>query len=103
MLFYEPLFLFVFFPTFYLLYLIGERRFWIRGAVILLGSIAFYEWSDPVFPLLVLASSVVDWIIAGRLNRMERGTRPAQLLLTFGILLNLAMLVHFKYTHFLIQ
>ena len=36
MLFYEPLFLFVFFPTFYLLYLLGERRYWLRGGVILL-------------------------------------------------------------------
>ena len=103
MLFYEPLFLFIFFPTFYLLYLLGERRYWVRGAVILLGSIAFYEWSDPVFPLLVLVSSAIDWLIARGMDRMERGTRAVKLLLGFGVILNLALLVHFKYTHFLIE
>ncbi|MBV8577571.1 MAG: hypothetical protein JOZ58_21350, partial [Acetobacteraceae bacterium] len=103
MLFYEPLFLFIFFPTFYLLYLLGERRYWMRGAVILLGSIAFYEWSDPLFPMLVLGSAVIDWIIAGRIGRTERGARSAKLLLTLGVLLNLALLIHFKYTHFMIE
>ena len=103
MLFYEPLFLFVFFPTFYLLYLLGERRYWLRGGIILLGSFAFYEWSDPLFPLLVLGSAVIDWVIAGRMDRMERGSLSAKLLLALGVVLNLALLVHFKYTHFLID
>ena len=103
MLFYEPLFLFVFFPSFYLLYLLGERRYWLRGGIILLGSFAFYEWSDPLFPLLVLGSAAIDWVIAGRMDRMERGSRSAKLLLALGVVLNLALLVHFKYTHFFLD
>jgi alginate O-acetyltransferase complex protein AlgI len=103
MLFYEPLFLFVFLPTFYLLYLAGERGYWLRLGVILFGSFVFYEWSDPVFPLLVLVSSLVDWLVAGRIARIAPGARSAKLLLGLGVALNLAMLVHFKYTHFLID
>src|SRR4051794_39736048 len=98
MLFYEPLFLFIFFPTFYLLYLLGERRYSVRGAIILLGSIVFYEWSDPLFPILVLGSAAIDWVIAGRIGRAARDSRAAKLLLGLGVVLNLAMLVHFKYT-----
>ncbi|MBV9654434.1 MAG: MBOAT family protein, partial [Acetobacteraceae bacterium] len=103
MLFYEPLFLFVFLPTFYLLYLAFERGYWARLGVILFGSFVFYEWSDPLFPLLVLASSLADWVIARAIARFPRGAAGAKVLLTLGILLNLAMLVHFKYTHFVIE
>ena len=101
MLFYEPLFLFLFLPTFYLLYLAGERRYGLRLGVILLGSLVFYLWSDPLFPLLVVVSSVADWFIAAGIARAAPGR--AKLLLTLGVLLNLAMLVHFKYTHFLLD
>jgi alginate O-acetyltransferase complex protein AlgI len=103
MLFYEPLFLFVFFPTFYLLYLLGEQRRFLRGAIILLGSFVFYEWSDPLFPLLVLLSSGIDWLIAGWMDRLERGSSKAKLLLALGVILNIGILFHFKYTHFLID
>ncbi len=103
MLFYEPLFLFIFLPTFYLLYLAAERGYWLRLGVILFGSFVFYEWSDPVFPLLVLVSSLADWVIAGRIARAARGAYSSKFLLALGVVLNLAMLVHFKYTHFLID
>ena len=68
-------FLFVFLPTFYLLYLAGERGYWLRLGVILFGSVVFYEWSDPVFPLLVVVSALADWLIAGRIARKCAG-RP---------------------------
>ena len=37
------------------------------------------------------------------MDRMERGSRRAKLLLALGVVLNLALLVHFKYTHFFID
>src|SRR5271166_1542306 len=103
MLFYEPLFLFVFLPTVYLLYLLVERRYWLRGGIILLASIVFYEWSDPFFPLIVLGSSAIDWGIGGRLARLPQGSRQARFVLGLGVILNLALLIHFKYTHFLLD
>jgi len=103
MLFYEPLFLFVFLPNFYLLYLLGERRYWLRGAVILLGSIVFYEWSEPFFAALVLVSCVADFLIARRIAQISASSRQAKLLLALGIVVNVSMLLHFKYTRFLIQ
>jgi alginate O-acetyltransferase complex protein AlgI len=103
MLFYEPLFLFIFLPSFYCLYLLGERRRSFRAGIILLASVAFYSWSDPFIPALVLASSLADWLIAAAMNRLPPASIRARSLLAFGIALNLAMLVYYKYTHFLIQ
>jgi alginate O-acetyltransferase complex protein AlgI len=103
MLFYEPLFLFVFFPTFYLIYLLGERREEVRRGVILIASVLFYTWSEPLFVPLVVASAVSDHLIAKRIDGLSRQSRQAKLLLAVGVIVNLGILVHYKYTRFLIE
>ena len=81
MLFYEPLFLFVFFPTFYLLYLRGERREALRRGVILGASMLFYAWSEPLFVPVVLASALADHLFARTIDRLPSGhVAPGQLL-----------------------
>ncbi len=55
MLFFEPLFLFLFFPLFYLMYLVSERRLRLRFAVVLGGSVLFYAWIQPTFVPIVFA------------------------------------------------
>ncbi|MBV9811833.1 MAG: MBOAT family protein [Acetobacteraceae bacterium] len=103
MLFYEPLFLFVFFPTFYLLYLIGERRKAARHGIILVGSIVFYTWSEPLFVPLVLASSALDHVLARHIARRRAAARGTGLALATGVAINLAILIYYKYTGFLLQ
>lgn len=98
MLFYEPLFLFAFLPTFYLAYLIVQRR----GAVILLASVLFYFWSEPLFVPVVLLSAVLDHALALRIARAQQGSYAARIALAAGFVSNLAVLVHYKYTRFLI-
>jgi alginate O-acetyltransferase complex protein AlgI len=103
MLFYEPLFLFVFFPTVYLIYLLGEQRERLRLGVILCASVLFYTWSEPLFVPVVLASALADHLIAQRIDRLPRPSRKAKLLLAIGVLINLGILVHYKYTRFLVE
>jgi alginate O-acetyltransferase complex protein AlgI len=103
MLFYEPLFLFIFFPTFYLIYLLSERREGLRRGVILGASLVFYAWSEPLFVPVVLASSLVDHLIGRRIDRLPDRSRQAKVLLAAGVLVNLGILVHYKYTRFLIE
>jgi alginate O-acetyltransferase complex protein AlgI len=103
MLFYEPLFLFIFFPSFYLIYLLGERRRRLRHGVILGASMLFYTWSEPLFVPVVLASAASDHLIALRIQDLPRSSAKAKWLLTIGILINLGILVHYKYTRFLIE
>jgi alginate O-acetyltransferase complex protein AlgI len=103
MLFYEPLFLFVFFPNFYLTYLLGERREGLRRGIILGASVLFYTWSEPLFVPVVLASAIADHLIARRIDCLAPRSRQAKLLLAIGVLINLAILVHYKYTRFLVE
>jgi len=80
MLFYEPLFLFVFFPTLYLLYIAVGGRARTRFAVLLVASLFFYLWSEPLFVPIVLISCVLDYALG---RGIASGTN-ARALLTLG-------------------
>ncbi len=66
MLFYEPLFLFLFFPVVLVAFLAVRRRAGARAAVLLVASLFFYLWSEPLFVPVVLATCVADYVLAGR-------------------------------------
>lgn len=101
MLFYEPLFLFLFAPAVYLLYLFfgADRRR--RVFVLLLASVVFYGWSEPVFVLVVFASIALDLLVAQRIARAAAGDGRPRRWLAVGVVANLAILVYYKYTGFL--
>lgn len=101
MLFYEPLFLFVFAPAVYLFYLfLGARRI-NRALVLLIASVAFYGWSEPLFILVVFASLALDLFVAQQIDARPAGHASRACWLAFGVVANLAILVYYKYTGFL--
>jgi len=100
MLFYEPLFLFLFFPIVFTAFLLVHRRAGARAAVLLSASLFFYLWSEPLFVPVVLATCVTDYLLAGWVARGNRRTRPA---LAAGILVNVGMLAYYKYTGFAVD
>ena len=89
MLFYEPLFLFLFGPAVYLIYLFfGEVR--LRRAIILFAaSVIFYAWSEPVFIFLVFASVALDLYVAQRIAAAPEH-KERKLWLALGVVANLA-------------
>jgi alginate O-acetyltransferase complex protein AlgI len=72
MLFYEPLFLGIFFPTLYAVYLALNERTTARKWTLLVGSAAFYSWGEPLFVPVLFVSSFVDY----RLARLMERTKP---------------------------
>jgi len=56
------LFLFYFLPAFLLAYYAAPRR--AKHLVLTLASYLFYGWANPLFVLILLASTVVDYIAA---------------------------------------
>ncbi|HMK88590.1 MAG TPA: MBOAT family O-acyltransferase [Methylocystis sp.] len=102
MLFYEPLFLFVFAPAVYLLYELVGARAARRGVVLLVASFLFYAWSEPVFILVVCASIAADLVVAAQVARAaEAGAKTRWLAL--GVCANLGVLVYYKYAGFIVQ
>jgi alginate O-acetyltransferase complex protein AlgI len=97
-LFYEPLFLFVFFPLVYTGYVLLRQFAYGALAWIALASCAFYLWSEPLFFWVALASSVLDYMLGRRISREGGG-----LWLAVGVIANLALLSVFKYSAFAVE
>ena len=97
MLFYEPVFLFLFFPIVFAAFILARRRAGGRAAVLLVASLAFYLWSEPLFVPVVLATCVADYALA---LRVARGSRAA---VAAGVLINIGMLGYYKYTGFAVN
>ena len=95
MVFSSILFLYVFLPAVLLLYYLIPRRG--RNAVLLLFSLIFYAWGEPVYVLGILASVVVNYFFGIQLEKHK-----SRVLLAVNIALNLGYLAVFKYTGFAI-
>lgn len=93
-------FLFRFIPIFMILYFAAPRR--MKNIILFLGSLVFYAWGEPVYVLLMLFSTVSDYI-HGRLIDACRGRSTAKALLISSIVINLGILGFFKYSDFLIS
>lgn len=95
MVFSSVLFLFRFLPVFFLFYFVVPRR--ARNLVLFLGSLVFYAWGEPVYVVLMLFSTISDYI-HGLLIARCRGKKAAAYLLASSIVINLGLLGFFKYS-----
>lgn len=99
MIFSSLTFLLVFLPiTLVLYYLVPGIRF--KNAALLLCSLIFYAWGEPVYVLLMLYSIFMNYV-CGQL--MEKHQKARRQILAFGVILNLFLLGFFKYAGFLAE
>ena len=84
MLFYEPLFLFLFFPATFIAYLAVRRRAVARVLVLLVASLFFYLWSEPLFVPVVLLTCVTDYMLARQVAAGGAGRCPLGVLINLG-------------------
>ena len=99
MVFSSPTFLFIFLPIVFLLNLAFAKSIRVRNALLLLASVLFYAWGEPVYVALMVFTSLVNHLLALGLGNGKG--RKAMLALI--IIWNIGSLVYFKYTDFLIQ
>ena len=92
-------FLFLFFPLTFLLYLVIPSWKW-RNALLIAASLIFYAWGEPVYVLLLLFSVLVNWLLALVISRRESSGRGVA---AAAVILNIGLLVVFKYSGFLVQ
>lgn len=103
MLFNSPFFLLIFIPLFFLSYFsVGKLS--LRNIVIVLFSIFFFAWGDPVFIWYVISGTWVDYmIIKHALCCSNKSERVKKFWLAVAILINVAALGFFKYANFFID
>ena len=103
MVFSSPLFLFYFLPAVLVVYFLVPRRF--KNVVLLVFSLVFYAWGEPVYVFLMIFSIVLDYSLGRWLHRLlERDDRRgAKRVLVLAVVLNLGLLAFFKYADFLLE
>lgn len=74
-----------------------------KNNVMLVFSLIFYAWGEPVYILLLLGMTFADWYLALMMSKHEKGTRPARLLLAAAVVLDLLLLGIFKYGSFFLS
>ena len=103
MVFSSLLFLYQFFPLVLLLYFVIPSRFrTARNLVLLVFSLLFYGWGEPVAIWLMVGSILLNyahgWLVQRFCDRGER--RRARAVVVSAVVLNLALLGVFKYANF---
>lgn len=102
MVFSSLLFLFYFLSAVLLLYFLVPKK--LKNALLLVASLFFYAWGEPVYVVIMIAVIVADYVLGMLIQRRkeEGNIRAARVTLIVGIVLNLAILGFFKYANFLI-
>jgi alginate O-acetyltransferase complex protein AlgI len=113
---YLPIFLLFYFAVTFLLGKLPTALRYTRNILILLFSVLFYFWGEKLLVLVMLSSTIVDYIagivISGQWNKkgaieaLEKGgsrTAGQKLALTLSITTNLLLLGFFKYFNFFVD
>ena len=90
-------FLYGFLPAVLLLYFAAPARF--KNHVLLLSSLVFYFFGEPVYTVLLIFSSLSDYFHSLYIEN-HRGEKRAKIALVSSIAINLGMLGFFKYSDF---
>lgn len=101
MVFNSIFFIFCFLPVFMLIYYLVPGK--LRNLLLFLGSLIFYAWGEPVYVILMLFSSIFNYYMGTELERLYYDDRKQKINLIFSIIINLAVLVFFKYYGFLLN
>lgn len=100
MVFSSVAFLFYCLPIALLVYYAAPQRW--KNAALLLISLLFYAWGEPVYILLLLFSSVIDYMNGLLMDRYEQREKIRRFILVFSLIVNIGVLSFFKYADFLI-
>jgi D-alanyl-lipoteichoic acid acyltransferase DltB (MBOAT superfamily) len=96
MVFSSAVFLFLFLPIVLAIYynpFFKGRTF--KNVFLLLASLAFYAWGEPVFVFLMILSIIITWFLG-----LKLGGRNSKTVLIIGIVYHVVILFVFKYLTF---
>ncbi|MCA0429842.1 MAG: MBOAT family protein [Bacteroidetes bacterium] len=93
-------FLIYFLPVIILLYHLVPHKF--KNGILLLTSIYFYSWGGPKFIFVILATTIVDFLLVKAMHQQKEKKKKTKFLV-ISLLINLGLLFYFKYCGFFIE
>ena len=100
MVFSSPVFLFAYLPLTLAVYYLMPLRW--RNLALFLLSLVFYGWDKPIYIPVMLFSVTVSYLCGFPIGKY-RDRHRARVWLVVSLVLNLSVLVFFKYTNFIIE
>lgn len=97
MVFSSLVFIWIFLPIMFVGYFLVPGKF--KNVFLLLGSLIFYAWGEPLYIFLMLFSILINYVFGLLMDKYESRKK---LLLVVDIFINLGLLGYFKYFNFLI-
>lgn len=101
MIFADLFFLYIFMAACFIAYFISKRMVY-RNWVLIVFSLIFYAWGEPVWVFLLLGSVTVNYV-AGLLIDKFKETKKATAVTAVALIFNLGVLIFFKYVGFFVE
>ncbi|MBI2414597.1 MBOAT family protein [candidate division WWE3 bacterium] len=103
MVFSSAFFLFLFLPIVLTIYLLTPYRW--KNLFLLIASLVFYYWGEKNYSLIMLGSIIINYLIARFIDssKVNGNYRLAKIFLVIAVILNLGLLVFFKYLGFIVN
>ena len=98
----STVFLFIFLPILLVIYhckLIKSIK--VRNIILLIASLLFYAYGEPIYILVMLGSILVNYFIGILIDKNRNSNRTKKLYLVIGIIFNVLLIVCFKYLNFI--
>lgn len=99
MVFSTLVFLYLFLPLTLIIYYASPKK--AKNLIILLSGILFYSWGEPIYVVVMLISTMIDYTAGLILNRFENNKTIRRVCLIVSIVMNLGLLGIFKYGGFI--
>lgn len=100
MIFSSTLFLFFFFPVYFVVFYVLKKNIRIQNVWIILGSVLFYAYGAREFFLIVLGTLLIDYCLGLLIYKHKRF---AKLFTALDVIINIGILAYFKYLNFFID
>jgi alginate O-acetyltransferase complex protein AlgI len=101
MLFSSLTFLFGYLPLFFLVYFAVKGRS-IRNIILLVFSLVFYAWGEPIYVFLMIFSILCDYVCGYYVSKNIDNKKIAKRYVIISVVINLVVLGFFKYADFFI-
>ena len=92
-------FLFFYLPVVLLIYKLSPLK--LRNLFLLIASLFFYGWGEPIYITIMFASILVDYTHGMLVERWRDDDKKARMAVASSVFFNLLILVFFKYYDFL--
>lgn len=101
MVFSTSIFLYLFLPLTLIIYYISPKK--CKNLIILLSGLLFYSWGEPIYVIVMLISTMIDYCAGLVMNRFDGRKLPRRICLIVSVVMNLGLLGVFKYSGFIAE